>query len=164
MRFYQRLNRGTADYLWNHFRAGCPSFSPQVYPWDHTFNPKAVGTFWDLCWEHKFWWQSHGSISLLWKRLGDDKLSLRKVLSQPLLLRCNLSKPGESIHWETCSFPLCKDTLILFLTIPLNSNSKVNAFLGCPIGSPQTSFQFRFPHHSADSLVNQSGNLDSQIP
>lgn len=78
----------------------------------------------------------------------------RKVLSQPLLLRCGFSKPGKSIRWETSSFPRCKDTLILFLTIPLNSS-----FLGCPIGSPPALSQFRFPHHSAESLVSQPGNL-----
>lgn len=53
------------------------------------------------------------------------------------------------IHsWETCLFPLCNDTLILYLSIPLNYNSEVNVFLGCPIGSPQTLLQLRFPHQS----------------
>lgn len=74
------------------------------------------------------------------------------------------SKPGESIHWETCSFSLCNDTLLLYLTIPLNSSSKVNTSLGCTIGSPQTLFPFRFPCHSVESLVRQPGNLYSQIP
>lgn len=59
--------------------------------------------------------------------------------------------------------------LIPTLQWPLNSvphyscNSKVNTFLGCPIGSPQTSFQFRFAHHWADSLVSQSGHLYSRF-
>lgn len=50
---------------------------------------------------------------LVWKmRLGGGRSSVRKVLSSPLLLSCSFSKPGESSHWETCSFPRCNDTLI----------------------------------------------------
>lgn len=124
VRFYQMLNTGIVDDLWNHFRAGCLSFSPQGlnWAWDQTINPKAVALSGISAWGFVAipWAQlSLGPFLSLWKRrFGDGRPSVREVLSQPLLLRCIFCKPGESILWDTCSFPLCNDPLILYLTIP----------------------------------------------